>query len=160
MKKAFILFSAICLSTMSFAQTKKVTKFNYRIGLVTSLPADTDVPTTRITLGSTLVEMNYKLSKKITAVANLGYTKYQDAEGLKFSQVPTTLGFRYSIDNMFYFGASAGPAFYTKNAMTTNFMYSPYIGMQQKKISIDARFMNTVKTEPIKVVCLVFSYTM
>jgi len=159
MKKIVLLLSAFATLSAS-AQQKKISKFNYRIGIVTSLPTDIDVPATRITLGSTLGEVSYKVSKKITATGNLGYTRYQDKEGGVFAQVPITIGGRYHIDQQFYFGANAGIAPYNKKAMGTDFIYSPYIGMQLKKISIDARFMNTVKSEPIKVLCLVFSYTL
>lgn len=159
MKKVVALSIALLAITGAFAQ-KKVSKVNYRVGLVTSLPTDVDVPATRITLGSTLGEMSYKVSKKITATGNLGYTRYEDKEGTVFAQIPITLGARYHIDQQFYFGANAGIAPYNKSAMGTDFIYSPYIGMQLKKISIDARYMNTVKSEPIKVLSLVFSYTL
>lgn len=158
MKKIVLLLSAF--ATLSASAQKKASKFNYRVGLVTSLPTDVDVPTTKITLGSTLGEVSYKVSKKVTATGNLGYTRYENREGVVFAQIPITIGGRYHIDQQFYFGANAGIAPYNKSAMGTDFIYSPYIGMQLKKISIDARFMNTVKTEPIKVLSLVFSYTL
>lgn len=156
MKKLVLLLSVFAACSVSAQKNK----FNYRIGLVTSLPTDIDVPATRITLGSTLGEVSYKLSKKISATGNLGYTRYQDKEGSVFAQIPITVGGRYHIDNQFYFGANAGIAPYNKKSLGTDFIYSPYIGMQLKKISIDGRFVNTVRSEPIKVVCLVFSYTL
>lgn len=159
MKKVVLLSIALLAITGVYAQ-KKVSKFNYRVGLVTSLPTDNDIPQTTITLGSTLGEMSYKVSKKISATANVGYTRYEDKDNIQFAQIPVTLGARYHIDQQFYFGANAGIAPYNKSALGTDFIYSPYVGMQIKKISIDARYMNTVRPEPIKVICLVFSYTL
>lgn len=159
MKKVVALSIALLAITGAYAQ-KKVSKINYRVGLVTSLPTDSDIPQTSIALGSTLGEVSYKLSKKISATFNVGYTRYEDKDNIQFAQIPVTLGGRYHIDNQFYFGANAGLAPYNKSALGTDFIYSPYIGMQLKKISIDAKYMNTVRPEPIKVICLVFSYTL
>lgn len=155
MKKVVLALSISCLSMFSFAQ-----KLTYRIGLVTSLPTDTDVSTTRITLGSTVGEVSRTISKKVVATGSVGYTRYQDKEGMKFSQIPVCVGAKYIIDSMFHFGANAGIAFYNKKSMTADFIYSPFVGMQIKRICIDARYVNTVKTEPIKVLALVFSYTL
>ena len=151
MKKVVALSIALLAITGAYAQ-KKVSKINYRVGLVTSLPTDSDIPQTSIALGSTLGEVSYKLSKKISATFNVGYTRYEDKDNIQFAQIPVTLGGRYHIDNQFYFGANAGLAPYNKSALGTDFIYSPYIGMQLKKISIDAKYMNTVKPKPIKVI--------
>ena len=162
MKKLLLVFAAVTVAaTTTFAQKKSNGKFGWKIGLLTSLPTDLDVPQTRITLGSTVGEVNRKLSKKITATGSMAYVRYTDTEGRDFAQIPVLLGARYAIDNQFYFGANAGVAFFNKSEFgSTSFLYSPYIGMQIKKISIDARYMNTVREEPIKVICLVFSYTL
>jgi hypothetical protein len=152
-----LLFSAVAV--VSYAQKAK-TKFGWKIGLLTSLPADNDVPATRVTLGSTFGDVTYPLSKKVTAVGNLAYIKYKDNEGKSFSQIPVWIGAKYSIDSQFYFGASSGICFYNKGGNGTDFQFSPYVGMQIKKISVDARYINTVRTEPTKVIALVFSYTL
>lgn len=157
-KVVFCLFLSV-ISVCSFAQ-KKAPKFGWKLGLLTSLPADNDVPATRVSLGSTFGDVTLPLSKKVTAVGNVAYIKYKDNEGKAFSQVPVWIGAKYSIDNQFYFGGSAGLCFYNKSSYGTDFQFSPYVGMQIKKISIDARYINTVRTEPIKVIALVFSYTL
>jgi hypothetical protein len=160
MKKVLISTFAITLSIAAFAQQKKApVKFGWKIGLLTSLPADNDVPATRIALGSTFGDVTYPVSKKITAIGNVAYIKYKDEEGKSFSQVPVMLGCSYKINEMFHFGANAGVAFYNRNANSNaDFIYTPFVGMDINKISIDARYINTVKDEPIKVLALVFSY--
>jgi hypothetical protein len=160
MKKVFLSAVAITLTIASFGQQKKTpVKFGWKIGLLTSLPADNDVPATRISLGSTFGDVTYPISQKITAIGNVAYIKYKDEEGKSFSQIPVMVGASYKINEMFHFGANAGLAFYNKSANSNaNFIYTPFVGMDIKKISIDARYINTVKDEPIKVLALVFSY--
>ena len=154
MKKIFSLLLAVSITAISYAQ------FSYKLGIVTSLPTDADVPQTSIGLGSTLGEMSYPLSKKICATGTLGYTRYKDAEGSKFSQVPLSVGARYAIDSMFHFGANVGVAFYNKKSYGSDFVYTPYIGLRVKKVTFDVHYFNTVRTEPIKLLSLVFSYTL
>jgi hypothetical protein len=159
--KKILLSAAVLLSATAFAQTTPTSKFGWKLGLLTSLPTDTDIPATRIALGSTTGEVNYKLSKKITATGSLSYIRYNSSENVKFAQVPVTVGARYAIDQQFYFGASTGLAFYNKKEFgTTDFIYSPYVGMQIKKIAVNFNYINTVKDEPIKVLALSFNYTL
>ncbi len=153
MKKTFLLFLAVSITAIANAQ------FSYKLGIVTPFPTDTDVPQTSIGIGSTLGEANYKLSKKISAVGTLGYIRYKDAEGAKFSQIPVTVGGKYAIDSMFHFGATAGVAFHNKKG--SDFIYTPYIGLTVKKVTFDIHYFNTVRTvEPIKILALVFSYSL
>jgi hypothetical protein len=160
MKKILLSAAVLLSTTVSFAQTSS-SKIGYKIGVLTSLPTDTDVPSTRITLGSTTGEVNYKVSKKITATGSVSYIRYTNAENVKFAQIPVTVGTRYAIDQQFYFGANAGLAFYNKKAFgTTDFIYSPYVGMQIKKIAVNFNYINTVKDEPVKVLALSFNYTL
>jgi len=152
MKKVFALLLAVSVTAISYAQ------FSYKLGIVTSLPNDVETPMTSIGLGSTLGEVSYKLSKKICATGTLGYTRYKDAEGTKFSQIPVTIGGKYAIDSMFHFGANAGLAFYGKKGNGVDFVYTPYIGLKVKKVTFDVHYFNTVRTEPINLLALVFSY--
>ena len=160
MKKVLISAFAVTLAIASFGQAKTAkAKFGWKIGLLTSLPADNDVPATRITLGSTFGDVTYPVSPKITAVGNVAYIKYRDNEGKSFSQVPVMVGASYKINNQFHFGANAGVAFYNRQINSkANFIYTPFVGIDFNKISIDARYVNTVRTESIKVLALVFSY--
>ncbi len=158
MKKVFsLLLLAVTITAVSYGQSKS--KFSYKLGILTSVPTDADVPQTSIGLGSTLGEVSYKLSNKVSATGTLGYTRYKDAQGTKFSQIPVSVGARYAIDSMFHFGATAGLAFYGKSS-GTDFVYTPYIGLTVKKVTFNIHYFNTVKTEPIKLLALVFSYTL
>jgi len=173
MKKLFFLFLAIAaISFSAFSQkakpaaTKpapaktKVSKLTYRVGLASSLPTDTYQGQTKISIGSTFFEAGYSYSKKITLTANSGYLRYTNG-GESFAQIPLLVGAKYHIDNMFYFGISSGATTYNKfDYGKFDFMYSPYIGIQAKRLSFDVRYYNTLKTNPIKTTALVFSYTL
>ena len=75
--------------------------------------------------------------------------------------IPVMAGVRYHIDEMFYFGASGGGTFYNQSKYgSLDFMYSPHIGIQAKRLSFDIRYVNTLKTNPVKTTALVFSYTL
>lgn len=150
MKKLLLFVLTVSVTAMSYSQKKT---FSYKLGIVTSTPIDTESPI-EIGLGSTLGEVSYPLSKKIQAVGTLGYTRYKSGE-TKFSQVPASLGAVYAIDNMFHFGATIGVGF---SKASTDVLYTPYIGLTVKKVSFDIHYFNTIKTEPIKLIGLVFSY--
>ncbi len=155
MKKVFLFLFAVAITAVSYSQKKS---FSYKLGVVTSIPADVDASTS-IGLGSTLGEVSYPLSKKIDAVGTVGYTRYKDAEG-KFSQIPVSVGARYQIDQLFHFGATVGLGFYNKSSLGNDVVYTPYVGLKMKKITCDIHYFNTIRTEPIKLIGLVFSYSL
>ena len=155
--KKVVLSIALFASMSSFAQ-KTTSKFNYKIGFVTPLPTDLNSSTPQIGLGSTMGEVTYRVSEKIVAAGNVGYIRFNNQDA-NFSQIPVTVGARYIINEQFYFGANAGLASYNKGGHT-DFIYSPYLGIQLNKISVDFRYFNTVKPESIRVVGLVFSYSL
>ena len=157
MKK--LVLSIALFATMSAFAQKTTNNFNYKIGFVTPMPADLNSISTEIGLGSTMGEVDYKLSEKIMATGNVAYIRFVSQDG-KFSQIPIMIGAKYVINKQFYFGANAGLAFYNKSSFGTDFIYSSYLGAQFNKISVDFRYMNTVKTESIRVLGFVFSYSL
>lgn len=166
MKKVFFLLVAIiAVSFTAFAQKGKPapvkkTKYGYRVGLISSMPTDTYQGQDKIGIGSTFFEASYKYSKKVSFTANSGYLRYVNA-GEYYAQIPVMAGVRYHIDEMFYFGASGGGTFYNQSKYgSLDFMYSPYVGIQAKRLSFDIRYVNTLKTNPVKTTALVFSYTL
>ena len=159
----------LTLSYCSFSQTKSVSgtekKLNYRVGIMSSVPVDIYGDDYRIGLGSTLLEASYKnvkFSKKISLVLNAGYVRMGSKVLEEYAQIPVMVGARYPINDVFYFGTSAGVTFYNKKDFgSQNFMYSPYIGFQVKHLSVDLRYLNTVKKESsLKTLGLAFSYTL
>lgn len=156
--KKVLLIVALLATSVCFAQTSK--KFSYKLGFVTPLPVDLNSTSLQIGLGSTIGEVGYKVSEKITATGNLAYIRFVNSQDAKLSQIPLMVGAKYTINKQFYFGAAIGGAAYNKAGSGTNFIYSPYLGMQLNKISVDLRYMNTVKTESIRVIGFVFSYTL
>jgi hypothetical protein len=167
MKKVIMFLGIMMVSYCSFSQTKSTTpKFSYKVGLVTGLPVDTYGDGYRINVGSTLLNACYKnskFSKKISLTGEIGYIGFTNQLDEKFAQIPVMAGLKYPINDMFYFGTCAGVTFYNKkSAGDQNFIYSPYVGIQVKRISADLRYWNTVKSNNVamKTVGLTFSYSL
>ena len=156
MKKTILLVSIILCSIITNAQ-----KFGYKVGLLASLPTDTYADQSKIAIGSTFFEASYKRSEKIDFTLNAGYLRYTN-DGEAFAQVVLMPGVRYNIDKLFHFGTNAGGAIYNrKDIGKLDFIFSPFIGLTANKITIDVRYMNTVKGEQsIKTTGIVFSYTL
>lgn len=169
MKKLLVILGVIT-SINSIGQTQTVKtpaayKFNYRVGIATGLPVDVNAEESRLKTSSTMGEVSYKnskFSKKISVTGNAGYLRFTSAEGLQYSKIPVMIGLRYPINDIFYFGASAGPSFYNKKENgTTEFVYSPYVGLQVRKISCDFRYLNFTRKDYVqKTIGLVFGYTL
>jgi len=159
MKKASILLSIILTGLFCNAQTKS--KFNYKVGLVASLPTDTYAEQSKIAVGSTIFEGYYVRSSKVDLTMNAGYLRYTNG-GEAFAQVFAMPGARYKMDNLFHFGCNLGGAIYNRSDVgKLDFMFSPFIGLTANKITIDIRYFNTVKGErSIKTNAITFLYTL
>jgi hypothetical protein len=153
--KKFIIALVALVSTTAYAQKSS---WSYKVGIVTSLPAN--VTTTTINTGSTLLEVSKKVSKKISATANVGYIRLT-ATDAPISQIPVFVGARYAVTDQWYFGAAAGITIPTKKEYgKTEFGYSPYLGYQKGHISVDTRYYLSGLQTPLSTVALVFSYTL
>ena len=150
----------IILSIFTLASiTATAQKFNYKVGIITSLPAN--VTYTSVAAGSTMLEASTKLSKKLNFVGNSGYVRLSTTQDTKLSQIPVLVGVKYSINTNWYFGGAAGITIPTKKSYgSTEFGYSPYLGYQKNHISIDTRYYLSGLQTPINTMCLVFSYTL
>jgi hypothetical protein len=148
-----LTFASIC----AFSQ-----KINYRIGLVSAVPGDSENSKEVISLGSSLIEANKSVSKKIFATVNLGYLKFKTKDELTFALIPALVGVKYPLNENVNFGISGGVGFYNKKEFgTQDFMFSPFLGVVINRMSIDARYISVVNKEnPIKTLALVFSYTL
>lgn len=154
MKKLFLILVA-CAATTAYAQKQKM---SYKVGIVTSLPAN--VTSTTVNTGSTLLEASKKISKKLSATANTGYVRIT-ADEATLSQIPVLAGLKYSVTEQWYFGSGFGITIPTKKAYgKAEFGYSPYIGYQNKHISVDARYYLSGLQAPLSTVALVFSYSL
>lgn len=159
MKKTVLVLSALCMTAVGFSQLSK--KWEFKVGISTPLPADVDNASNRISVGSVASEVSTPIYKKISAVGNVMYIKCVNVENSRFSQIPVMVGAKYAIDKNYYFGVSTGVTFYNKKEVGSgDFIYSPYIGMQTKRISVDMRYFNTVRPDAIRFMGLVFSYTL
>ena len=153
--KKNILFSLITLASI----TATAQKFNYKVGIITSLPAN--VCYTHPLSGSTMLEASTKISKKLNFVANSGYIRLYTTQDTKLSQIPVLVGVKYAINTNWYFGGAAGITIPTKKTYgSTEFGYSPYLGYQKNHISVDGRYYLSGLQTPINTMCLVFSYTL
>ena len=101
-----------------------------------------------------------KFSKKLSITANSGYLRFQKTDGTSYARIPVTIGLKYPINDIFYFGASTGVSYYNKSSFGSNeFLFSPFVGLQVKHISVDARYFNFTNSDNTnKTVGLVFSY--
>lgn len=169
MKKVFFSAALLLVAALSFGQTKATkTKptVNYRVGIATSLPVDVHGTAPRVGIGSTFVEAmcNPRPTKKYTYTLSAGYFRIVSSEPTPtYSQVPVLVGIRYTVSPSVYFGAAGGAAFYTKKGQADpDVAFSPYVGYQVKRISVDARYFNFWKQagSTLRSVGLVFSYTL
>jgi hypothetical protein len=170
MKKMLLSLAVTVIAAASFGQTTTTatTKptINYRVGIATSLPVDVHGTAPRVGIGSTFLEAScnpYK-AKKVTFTASAGYFRIVSGENTpSYSQIPVMVGARYSVNQTMYFGAALGTAFYTKKGQADpDFAFSPYVGFQSRRISVDARYFNFWKQpgSSLRSVGLVFSYTL
>jgi hypothetical protein len=152
--KKFILILTACGVSAVYAQK---TKMSYRVGVVTSLPAN--VTNTSINAGSTMLEASRKISKKLSVVGNTGYIRI--TSDATISQIPVLAGLKYGVTEQWYFGAAAGLTIPTKKGYgDTQFGYSPYLGYQKGHISVDARYYLSGTQTPLSTMALVFSYSL
>ena len=164
MKKITMILALMIASYCTFAQTTttKASKTNYRVGLVTTVPVDVYGEDYHVGLASTLFEVSYKICPKATLTLNSGYVRMSAESKPTYAQIPVLVGVRYPLSNTFYIGAAGGVSFYNKSEFgKSNFMYEPYIGFQQKHISVDLNYFNTVKNDAgTKTLAITVSYTL
>lgn len=162
MKKVVLLMMLfVGLGMTSFAQ-----RFNYRVGLMTSLPLDVySSDETHLSVGSVILEANGMVikSSKIVQTLSTGYLRFGSSNGT-FTQIPILAGLKYRVNPILYFGASTGVSVNTdKTNGKEQFTYSPYLGVQVKKVNIEGRFWNSSrkddKTQNFKTLGLVIGYT-
>ena len=156
MKK--VIFSMlICIATTTNAQ-----KISYKVGIMTGIPVG--ISNTNVAVGSTFLEAtktipNKYLTNKFSLTLNSGYVRLRHNDNNIISQVPVLIGAKYGINKEWYFGAAAGVTIPTNGENTSAKMgYSPYIGFQRDKISVDARYYVSGLKQPISTLALVFSY--
>ena len=169
MKKIIIIALAL-MATGATAQ--KTSRVNFRVGVVTSLPTGVENQGGRVYAGSTLLEFSKKISKKMSITANAGFLRINNFKGLRTldttlvidGRVPVLAGARYHINNEWYFGAGVGYSILTDPEYDgeMHFTYTPYLGYQVKKISVDARYYvsGLKEVRNYKTLMLVFSYTL
>ena len=152
--KKFILILVACGVSAVYAQK---TKISYKVGLVTSLPAN--VTKTNINAGSTLVEASKKITKKVSSTFTTGYIRI--TSDATVTQVPVLAGLKYYMTDQWYFGAACGVTIPTKKGYgPTDFGYSPYVGYQKGHISVDMRYYLSGTAVPVSTAAFVFSYTL
>ena len=158
-----MILALMIASYCTFAQTTtKVSKTNYRVGLVTTVPVDVYGQDYHVGIASSLFEMSYKVCPKATLTLNTGYIRMSAEGKATYAQIPVLAGVRYPLNNQFYIGAAAGISLYNKSEYgSSDFMYEPYFGYQSKHISIDLNYFNTVKKDAgTKTLALTVSYTL
>lgn len=165
MKKVVLSIAIAVIATVTFGQTAPKSKAvtNYRVGIATAIPADVYDAGPRVGIGSTFLEAscNPNPAKKFTYTLSAGYFKIVGTTG-SYNQIPVLAGVRYTVDKVVYFGAAVGTGIYAKSgAGDPQFAFSPYLGVQKKNISVDARYFNfSGSGNTVKTLSLVFSYTL
>ncbi len=148
----------ILLSLLTIAFTTVFSQLNYKVGLLTSLYTNDNNSHPKIALGSALAEVCYPVSGMLTLTATSGIVRYvNDAEG--YNQFPVYLGTKRKINEYFYLGGNAGASFFSRIKHGVNFSWSAYAGMEVQNISIDIRYLNTVKPNSgLSTTAVVLSY--
>lgn len=159
MKKVVLVLSAFV--TLS-ASAQKLQKPNFSIGLATAIPTDANSEKVHVNLGSTWFQLSTKYDKKFTGIVDFGYIKFKGDTETNFAVIPLMMGLKYTVNESVYFGSSAGIGFYNKKDNGTNsFMFAPFIGVKMNHVNVDARYISIVeKTNPVKTIALVVSYTL
>lgn len=166
MKKTLLSLVVMTIAVMSFGQKISKATLNYRVGIATSLPVDVHGTDPRVGIGSTFLEAacSPHKSKKYAYTVSAGYFRIVSGQNTpSYSQIPVLVGARYTVNPSMYFGAAVGTSFNTKKAQgDPDFAFSPYIGFQSRRISVDARYFNFWKQagSSLRSVGLVFSYTL
>lgn len=163
MKKIILTLVAMVMTCYVALSQTKTPHFTYKVGIATSLPVDVNQNENTINVSSAIVESAFKsskFSKKLSIVFNSGYLRFKKADGTNYARIPVTVGLKYPINDIFYFGASSGVSYYNKSTFGKNeFLFSPFVGLQVKHISVDARYLNFTNSDNTnKTVGLVFSY--
>ena len=154
--KKFILPFLIVISFTSTAQ-----KNTYKIGLITPLPVDIYGDEFHLTIASSFFTYENKISNKFQFTAHSGYLRFTNCTE-NYAQIPILIGAKYNLNSQYYFGASTGVSLYNKKQYGTYvYTYSPYIGINFKKISVETRYFNSVNSDnPPKYLSFVFNYSL
>lgn len=160
MKKLVFIIVLFVSLTSSYAQ--KLQKPDFSVGLMTALPTDANSEKAHVNIGSTWFQVSTKYNKKFTGIVDFGYIRFKADPETNFAVVPMMVGLKYFVNESAYFGSSAGLGFYNKKESgTSSFSFAPFIGVKMNHINVDARYISIVeKTNPIKTIALVVSYTL
>ena len=141
------------LSLTTYAQ-----KWQFKAGIVSPLPVDVMLQTT-IQLKSCMGEASYKLSPKFKATFNAGYLVQNYRYDEAFATIVSLPGLRYTINETLYVGGSYGYAHFSEKLNDYEMLWSPYIGIQGKKLSCDMRYFNYRQiNNSLNTIGLVISY--
>ena len=153
MKKAVLALSML----VSIAYGQKDSKWGFKVGLVSPLP--TDIRTdSRVIFRSVLGEISNKLSPKMDLTLTGGYLMFDYINNQTFQNIVAAPGLRYNTDKA-YFGVNVGPSWFSENIDDYATIWSPYVGVKSKHISVDLRYFNWRKTtNEGNTLGLVFSY--
>jgi hypothetical protein len=141
--KRLLVIIGILFTQFSFGQSK----WGYRIGVVTPLPFFIETPYI-VHPSSALLQVNYNLSDKIKTNVTTGYLRFRSnsPEYKIISSVPLMIGATYNIGNGFYIGVGAGPSYINETEgkldKAIRIIYSPYIGIQSGRWSVDLNYFN------------------
>jgi hypothetical protein len=137
MKKMLLLLLAF-VTLNSYAQKN----FNYKVGIVTPIPVNV-YQTTKVDVGSSLFEVNYKYSKNVKLTLNTGYLRFKTDTDVSFTNVPILLGARCFISNTSYIGASSGVAYFNKESpVSRRIMWTSYVGTEKGHFSVNMQYIN------------------
>ena len=138
-KMLLLLLSFVAITT--YAQKN----FNYKVGIVTPIPANF-YQTTTVEVGSSLFEINYKYSKDIRLTLNTGFLRFNNTTDKSFTNIPVLAGARYFMSKTMYIGASSGVAFFNKEApYSERMMWNSYVGIEKGHFSVNMQYINWYK---------------
>jgi hypothetical protein len=136
MKKIILSLLLAIAFLISYSQ-KNV---EYKVGIVTPLPVNV-TQITRIDVGSTMFEADYKFSKQIKSTLSTGFLRFNSTQD--FYGVPLLAGAKCYTNTSTYFGANAGCFWFNKDyAVSKRLMWTSYIGFEQGHVSVNFQYIN------------------
>lgn len=151
MKKIlFTILFALC-TAIAFCQG------SFKLGLVNSIDIDDKLKHGSAILGSAMAELDYSYTGTVAFTLNVGYLR-NDNSGEGFSQFPVLAGIKYRFDETFYTGISGGVSWFDEKIRGTQFTFSPMVGANIKRLSVDIRYLHTTIHNPLMTTAIVISY--
>jgi len=141
MKKVLFILGLV-VSTMSFAQ--KNTKLTYSLGVQTMASVGTLSQTHNFSVG-VVGQTEYRSDKEVSYLLNVEFNNIVAKSGVKsINQIPILVGPKVKVTTDLSAGILGGISLYNQD-LGTQFTYSPFVSYGSKNISINVKYLSSLK---------------